>query len=63
MLIIEKISNSNREVYHNLLLSTVIDESTISYGAKVNNDFATGVILAKKDNLEAKRWNIKVLIN
>ena len=60
MLIIEKVSNSNREIYHNLLLSTVIDESTISYGAKVNDGFATGVLLAKKDNLEAKRWNIKV---
>ena len=59
-MIIEKISNSNREIYHNLLLNTVIDENTISYGAKINDDFAVGIILAKKDNIKEKRWNIKV---
>lgn len=59
-MIIEKITNSNIKVYHNLLLNTTVDENTILYGAKINDDFATGVILAKKDNLEKKRWNIKV---
>ena len=59
-MIIEKISNSNREIYNNLLLNTTIDENTISYGAKINDDFAVGIILAKKDNMKEKRWNIKV---
>lgn len=59
-LIIEKITDSNRKIYHNLLLHTVIDENTISYGAKISDNFAAGVILAKKDNVEEKRWNIKI---
>lgn len=60
LLIIEKISNSNRKIYKNLLLNTVIDENTISYGAKVNDDFVAGIILAKKDKSKKNRWNIKI---
>lgn len=51
-MVIEKISNSNKQIYRNFLFDTLIDANTISYGAKVSDDFAVGIILAKKNKLE-----------
>ena len=58
-MIIERVTSKNRKTYSNLLLNTPIDSDTICYGSKVSDDFASGIILAKKDGENPTRWNIK----